>query len=58
MIKCSNITIVCFLLAFLCLPLFVFSQSKKELEEKRKKIIRDSGLADTRAAVTPEGGAR
>ena len=29
------------LFAFCCLPLAVFSQNKKELEDKRKKIIRD-----------------
>jgi len=43
MIKCSNIklVVVCSLLAFALLPLQMLGQSKKELEEKRKKIIRD-----------------
>ncbi len=33
--------VICFLLAFWLLPLDAFAQSKKELEERRKKIIRD-----------------
>jgi septal ring factor EnvC (AmiA/AmiB activator) len=57
MIKCSKIrasAIVWCLLAFLLLPFNAFSQSKKELEDKRKKIIRDISATEKMIKKTRE----
>ncbi len=57
MIKWSKIpvsTILCCLLALLILPLNAFSQSKKDLEDKRKKLIRDIDATEKMLQKTKE----